>query len=161
MVGLINLFVYILKYPTLLSAQGDVAALDVAVGHFGHLEVLTSSELSFPFAREVARIAYTTVKSCGGRESLGLTRPATPGEGEQQGLPPPPSFLPIGTDTDNNVTFSTDVNVCLLRFTSRLLTPISFQAHNGFDITALDLENFDVFGDDILPSEGDMIYFPP
>lgn len=110
MVGLINLFVYILKYPTLLSAQGDVAALDVAVGHFGHLEVLTSSELSFPFAREAARIAYTTVKSCGGRESLGLTRPATPrAQGDQQGLSAM-AFLPMDTDIDNNVAFSADVS---------------------------------------------------
>ena len=45
------------------SAVSDVAALDIAVGHFGHLEKLSSSEISYPFAREVARIAYDTVKN--------------------------------------------------------------------------------------------------
>ncbi|KEF57046.1 uncharacterized protein A1O9_07236 [Exophiala aquamarina CBS 119918] len=77
MVGLINLFLYILKHPSLPSAPSDVAFLDIAVGHFGHLEVLTSSELRYPFAREVARLAYTTVKNHN-RTSMGSTNPKTP-----------------------------------------------------------------------------------
>ncbi|KAK5051556.1 hypothetical protein LTR84_003208 [Exophiala bonariae] len=62
MVGLINLFLHILKQPSLASASSDVAILDIAVGHFGHLEILSSSELSYPFAREVAGLAHMTVK---------------------------------------------------------------------------------------------------
>jgi hypothetical protein len=77
MVGLINLFLYILKYPALATALGDVAQLDMAVGHFGHLEITTASELSYPFSRELARIAYQTVKR-GSGGSLNHTRPATP-----------------------------------------------------------------------------------
>lgn len=46
MVGLINLFIYVLKYATLPSAQTDFTLLDVAAGHFGHLEFVTSSELA-------------------------------------------------------------------------------------------------------------------
>ena len=62
MVGLINLFIHILKFPGLPSAQSDVALLDVITGHFGHMEFVTSSELRFCFAREAAALAHTTVR---------------------------------------------------------------------------------------------------
>jgi hypothetical protein len=49
MVGLINLlFVSILIKPS-SAAQSDVALLDIAAGHFGRLEFMTSNELAFPF----------------------------------------------------------------------------------------------------------------
>lgn len=77
MVGLINLFLYILKQPSLASATPDVATLDIAVGHFGHLAVLSSSELNYPFAREVASIAYAIVKNHkrAGTDFTGSTTP--------------------------------------------------------------------------------------
>lgn len=80
MVGLINLFLYVLKQPSLASATPDVATLDIAVGHFGHLAVLSSSELNYPFAREVASIAYATVKNYDNhkRAGTGFTRSTTP-----------------------------------------------------------------------------------
>ena len=62
MVGLINLFIYILKFPALPSAQSDAALLDVITGHFGHMEFVTSSELRFSFAREAAALAHATVR---------------------------------------------------------------------------------------------------
>ena len=62
MVGLINLFISLLKNPTLPSAQSDVALLDMVAGHFAHMEFVTSSELAFPFTREVAALARSTVK---------------------------------------------------------------------------------------------------
>ena len=76
MVGLINLFLFILKCSMMHSTSTDVSMLDVAVGHFGHLEITSASELKYPFAREVAKIAYQTVKSRseGGKS----TRRATP-----------------------------------------------------------------------------------
>lgn len=57
----------------------DVALLDVAVGHFGHLEVITESEISYPFAREIASIAYETVKKYIDRPRV-PNRPDTPSE---------------------------------------------------------------------------------
>lgn len=62
MVGLINLFVYVLKFPSLQSARSDVALLDVAAGFFGHMDFVTEGELSFPFARDVAGLARTCVE---------------------------------------------------------------------------------------------------
>lgn len=62
MVGLINLFVSILSNPSSAVAQSDVALLDIAAGHFAHLEFMTHSELTFPFTREVAAMARATVK---------------------------------------------------------------------------------------------------
>lgn len=61
MIGLINLFMHILKFPSLPSARSDVALLDVAAGYFGHMEFITCSELNFPFARDVATVARQTV----------------------------------------------------------------------------------------------------
>ena len=72
MVGLINLFVSILIRPSSQAAQSDVALLDIAAGHFGHLEFMTSNELAFPFTREVAAMARATVKKA-------KERPATEG----------------------------------------------------------------------------------
>ena len=63
MVGLVNLFLYILKYPSLPSAAADVALLDMVVGHFGHLEDVTNSDLAYPFAREVSAIAHKVVSN--------------------------------------------------------------------------------------------------
>jgi hypothetical protein len=61
MVGLINLFVSILKYPRSAAAQSDVALLDSAAGHFGHIEFITANEQAFPFTREVAALARAAV----------------------------------------------------------------------------------------------------
>ncbi|KIW98761.1 uncharacterized protein Z519_00424 [Cladophialophora bantiana CBS 173.52] len=61
MIRLINLFIHILKFPSLPSARSDVALLDVAAGYFGHIEFITAEELSFPFARDVASVARQTV----------------------------------------------------------------------------------------------------
>lgn len=71
MVGLINLFVCILIKPSSGAAQSDVALLDLAAGHFGHLEFMTSNELAFPFTREIAAIARATVKTARDRPSAG------------------------------------------------------------------------------------------
>ncbi len=115
MVGLINLFLYILKYPSLTTALADVSMLDIAVGHFGHLEVITASQLSYPFARELARIAYQTVKRCNGA-IFGRTRPATPVTGT--GLQP-------AADT-SNINFSDDVSLAVRRPASVLSTDADF-----------------------------------
>lgn len=69
MVGLINLFVSILIKPNSPAAQSDVALLDIAAGHFGHMEFMTSNELAFPFTREVAAMARATVKAAKERAS--------------------------------------------------------------------------------------------
>jgi hypothetical protein len=61
LVGLINLFIYVLKYPTLPTANSDIALIDVAVGHFGRLE-FASSDLAFPFTRDVASLARDLVR---------------------------------------------------------------------------------------------------
>lgn len=62
MVGFINLFISVLKSPMLASAQSDVALLDMVAGHFANMEFVTSSELAFPFTREVAALARSTAR---------------------------------------------------------------------------------------------------
>lgn len=62
MLAVINLLVYILKYPTHPAVQSDLALLDIVAGHFGHIHILTSSHVTFTFAREVAGLANDTVQ---------------------------------------------------------------------------------------------------
>ncbi|KEF53431.1 uncharacterized protein A1O9_10406 [Exophiala aquamarina CBS 119918] len=59
----INMFVQILKSPSAPSAASDLALLDVCAGHFGHIDFVTLSEISFPFAKESANLAYKVVKA--------------------------------------------------------------------------------------------------
>ncbi|GKZ38319.1 hypothetical protein AbraIFM66950_010449 [Aspergillus brasiliensis] len=56
LLSVINLFIYILKYPTLPTTQSDIALIEVAVGHFSRLEY-ASGDLARPFAREITRLA--------------------------------------------------------------------------------------------------------
>lgn len=63
LVGLINLFVYILKNPLAPSAASDLSLLDVVVGHFGYLQFISSSQHVFPFPREIAAYARSVVES--------------------------------------------------------------------------------------------------
>ena len=60
--GLINLFVHVLKHPTASSAASDIALMEVIVGQFGRLEFASSGQMSFSFAREIAGLARTAVK---------------------------------------------------------------------------------------------------
>lgn len=60
--GLVNLFIYILKNPLVPTVASDLSLMDVVVGHFGYLEFASSSELVFPFAREITSYARELVK---------------------------------------------------------------------------------------------------
>ncbi|CAI7580127.1 unnamed protein product [Penicillium pancosmium] len=62
MLAVINLFIFILKTPTLETVGSDLALLDLAAGHFAKVHFLTSSEVSFIFAREVADLANKAVR---------------------------------------------------------------------------------------------------
>lgn len=76
MVGLINLFVSILRSPVSETAQSDVALMDIAAGHFAHMEFITSSHLAFPFTREVADLARQTVKRARNRSTSDINNDA-------------------------------------------------------------------------------------
>ncbi|KAF9887171.1 hypothetical protein FE257_010425 [Aspergillus nanangensis] len=62
MLAIINLFIYILQDPVAFTAQSDLALLDIAAGHFGQVFLLTSSQVSFNFPRDVVRIAERAIR---------------------------------------------------------------------------------------------------
>ncbi|KAE8359557.1 fungal-specific transcription factor domain-containing protein [Aspergillus caelatus] len=62
MLAVINLFIYILKIPTLETVESDLALLDLASGHFAKVHFLTSSQVSFTFAREIVGLANKAVR---------------------------------------------------------------------------------------------------
>jgi hypothetical protein len=61
MLAIINIFIYILKYPTLASTQSDLALLDIGAGHFGQIHYLTSAYVSFKFPRDIIGLAHRAV----------------------------------------------------------------------------------------------------
>lgn len=60
--AVVNLCIYILKYPELTTATADLGLLDVCAGHFGYMEFLTASQVSIALAREAANVASNVVK---------------------------------------------------------------------------------------------------
>ncbi|KAH7013830.1 fungal-specific transcription factor domain-containing protein [Ilyonectria destructans] len=62
LVGLINMFICVLKNPLSPSTASDLSLMDIVVGHFGYMEFISSSELEFPFPREIASYARNLVK---------------------------------------------------------------------------------------------------
>lgn len=62
MLAIINLFIYIIKYPSLTTTTSDLAFLDIGSGHFGHIHQLTSSQVSFRFPREAVALADKAMK---------------------------------------------------------------------------------------------------
>jgi hypothetical protein len=71
------------KNPSLPTARSDIALLDVAVGHFGHIEVVIVSDITFPFVREVTNIAYNVVRKAEDNTATGnLTTDEGPSFGD-------------------------------------------------------------------------------
>lgn len=148
MVGLINLFLYVLKFPWSSSSSSDVAALDVAVGHFGHLEVITATELTYPFAREVARIADRTVR---GQK----VKPSTPATPTEQVLADTQMEATYDFNFSAEVSSTSEISLHASQSTADSL----LSQYNDSTMPMFDLSDLEVLWPDGIPSEGDMIYF--
>jgi hypothetical protein len=62
LVGLINLFLYVIKYPNASSAESDIALLEVAVGHFSYLSFILDSYASFNFIKDFVPLARSAIR---------------------------------------------------------------------------------------------------
>ncbi|KAH7126494.1 fungal-specific transcription factor domain-containing protein [Dactylonectria estremocensis] len=76
LVGLINMFICVLKNPLGSSTASDLSLMDIIVGHFGYLEFISSSEMEFPFPREIASYARNLVKQARGGTTEDLREPS-------------------------------------------------------------------------------------
>ncbi|KAH0829252.1 putative fungal specific transcription protein [Fonsecaea pedrosoi] len=65
-VGMINLFVYILKYPTRSSVPSDLGLLQMAAGYFGYLDYATTSTKRFPFTKDIVKLAQNATERAQG-----------------------------------------------------------------------------------------------
>lgn len=81
--ALVNLFVYILRYPTLSTVESDISLLYLVAGHFSYLEFVVPGQ-TYPFVGELANIARQAV-----------TRAKNEGKNRTQ---MPSSFKPAGLD---------------------------------------------------------------
>ncbi|OAL50323.1 hypothetical protein IQ07DRAFT_587004 [Pyrenochaeta sp. DS3sAY3a] len=71
-VGFINIFIYILKFPNSATVTSDLALMDIVAGHFGYLEYYSTSQLSFPFVGEMTSIARAAVKKSREKDKPGV-----------------------------------------------------------------------------------------
>ncbi|KAF2812009.1 uncharacterized protein BDZ99DRAFT_560742 [Mytilinidion resinicola] len=55
--GMINLFIHILRFPTLPTIPSDIQLMDMIAAYFGYIDFSTASRLSFPFTRDIAHWA--------------------------------------------------------------------------------------------------------
>ncbi|KAH6700646.1 fungal-specific transcription factor domain-containing protein [Leptodontidium sp. MPI-SDFR-AT-0119] len=67
LMSMVNLFTYILGFPSLPSVSADLGLLDMVAGYFGYLGFSTSSQISLSFAKEITQWARAAV----GRASEG------------------------------------------------------------------------------------------
>lgn len=142
MSALANLFIFLLTSPTSPSAQADIALLDIAAGHFSHMEYLTSLELGAPFAREAAHLARKAVDKAK-QPALPCTSPNAP----QDGSEPDPNaiLLPQGglLPTLSSRTFSDNAS------RPDLFDPVEFD-YEGWNLYSMDVTNDWATGSDIL-----------
>ncbi|KAK2123311.1 fungal-specific transcription factor domain-containing protein [Fusarium oxysporum II5] len=83
MLAIINVLVYILKYPSLTTTLSDIAFLDMGSGHFGYIHHLTCSHVSFRFPREAVTLANKAPKKSASETpgpATEMTDVDTPGE---------------------------------------------------------------------------------
>ena len=78
--ALINLFIYVIQYPSQPSAESDIALMHLVAGHFSYLEFVVP-DLTFPFVQQLANLARATVSKA--REGL---PPKTAVEGQLDSL---------------------------------------------------------------------------
>ena len=74
----INLFIYLLRHPSKPTTSRDLALLYICAGHFGTLEHLTSSAISFQFPRDSAALCSMAVKGLQRKEEGNATNPTPP-----------------------------------------------------------------------------------
>lgn len=60
--SLINVFVHVLMEPGSSTVDTDLSLIDIGVAHFLRLELSADSRISFPFPKDLAKLAQQTVQ---------------------------------------------------------------------------------------------------
>lgn len=74
--AMLNLFTYILRFPSLPSVETDIHLLDMVAGYFGYLSFSTLSHVTVSFAKEVTQWARAAVEKSRQNEKLQEQIPA-------------------------------------------------------------------------------------
>ena len=65
---MINLFIYVIQHPQDPAAESDIGLMYLVAGHFGYLE-FAIPDMIFPFVRQIANLARSTVSKLRDRSS--------------------------------------------------------------------------------------------
>ena len=57
-----NLFIHVLQAPGLPSVESDLLLMELGASHFIRLELITQSQISTPFAKDITRMARSVVE---------------------------------------------------------------------------------------------------
>lgn len=100
--GLINLFIHVLRSPHVSTVTSDIALLDVVAGHLARLEFASGGKITFSFAREVSRISREAIRNAEMQRKVQKTQANPPLSSD---IPTPSPFLiqdPLGTVVSQN-----------------------------------------------------------
>ena len=90
--------------PSRPSATADLALLDICAGHFGHVEHVTDTEISFHFPRDSAALCAKIVRAATQADRDGVTRPATPqAPNTSDATEIPTGTIAVGTEADSRL----------------------------------------------------------
>jgi hypothetical protein len=82
--GTLNLFTYILHFPSIPSVATDIDLLDIAVGYFGYLAFTTQSHISVTFVKELAQWARAATMTALIPNQMPQTQIITPSTGTSE-----------------------------------------------------------------------------
>lgn len=159
----INIFIYLLRFPSVTSVMGDLALLDICAGHFGHVEHVTGSEISFHFPRESASLCSKFVKANKGAVKEDITLPSTP----QPGTTATETLQLASKDNMNDANNGSMLHLTDLvrdniqRESAHAKTLFQIQT-DPFDVIDLDMESWNMFSsvditDDLVTTFGDFV----
>lgn len=144
--------------------MGDLALLDICAGHFGHVEHVTGSGISFHFPRESASLCSKFVKASKGAMKEDITLLSTP----QPGVAATENLQLTSRDNMN------DANNGLMPHLTDLVRDKNIQRESAlaktifqiqtdpFNVIDLDMESWNMFSsvditDDLVTTFGDFV----
>lgn len=105
LVGMINLFLYILKFPDLESVPTDIGLIDMVAGYFGYREFCTSSEISLPFVRDIANWARAAVAKARGKQTASVPNTPLPANTPNTAIPDVDFYHEFGDLSEADLSF--------------------------------------------------------
>lgn len=152
--GLINLFVHVLKHPTSPTALSDISLLEVGAGHFARLEFASSGELSFSFGREISSLARLAVKRAQQKLLSSNSKELAPFNDADRVIPYQHILPNSHAELDSGIL---DVTEFSQNTSSQKADSFSYAQLDSFELGEFDMENWSALLPSFSPQEMEMM----